>query len=161
LAVRVYDARFFTDALGLVLTDRSKMMAFVRTNDDYHWIAIADAAVSTLNHIAFQMPTLESVMRAAGRMVDHRFPIGWGPGGGTDRATTCSPISSTRFRVRDRIHRRSALGRRRLPRRRVGASARRATEPMRPAAATNGVSRRPRPRSARRRNSPGRSLDAF
>lgn len=81
LAVRVYDARFFTDALGLVLTDRSKMMAFVRTNDDYHWIAIADAAVSTLNHIAFQMPTLESVMRAAGRMVDHRFPIGWGPGG--------------------------------------------------------------------------------
>ncbi len=74
------DARFYTDAMGFVLTDRSKMMAFVRTNDDHHSIVIADAAVNTLNHIAFQMPTWEGVMRAAGRMVDHRFPIGWGPG---------------------------------------------------------------------------------
>lgn len=74
------DARFFTDAMGFVLTDRSKMMAFVRTNDDHHSIVIADAAVNTLNHIAFQLPTWEGVMRAAGRMVDHQFPIGWGPG---------------------------------------------------------------------------------
>lgn len=74
------DARFFTDALGFVLTDRSKMMAFVRTNDDHHSIVIADAPVNTLNHIAFQMPSWEGVMRAAGRMVDHQFPIGWGPG---------------------------------------------------------------------------------
>ncbi len=74
------DARFFTDALGFVLTDRSKMMGFVRTNDDHHSIVIADAPVNTLNHIAFQLPTWEGVMRAAGRMVDHQFPIGWGPG---------------------------------------------------------------------------------
>jgi catechol 2,3-dioxygenase-like lactoylglutathione lyase family enzyme len=74
------DVRFFTDAMGFVLTDRSKMMAFVRTNDDHHSIVIADAAVNTLNHVAFQMPTWEGVMRAAGRMVDHGFPIGWGPG---------------------------------------------------------------------------------
>ncbi len=74
------DARFFTDAMGFVLTDRSKMMAFVRTNDDHHSIVIADAPVNTLNHIAFQLPTWEGVMRAAGRMVDHQFPIGWGPG---------------------------------------------------------------------------------
>lgn len=74
------DARFFTDAMGFVLTDRSGMMAFVRTNDDHHSVVIADAPVNTLNHIAFQLPTWEGVMRAAGRMVDHRFPIGWGPG---------------------------------------------------------------------------------
>jgi catechol 2,3-dioxygenase len=74
------DIRFYTDALGFMLTDRSKMMGFVRTNDDHHTIVIADAPVNTLNHIAFQMPTWEGVMRAAGRMVDHRFPIGWGPG---------------------------------------------------------------------------------
>jgi catechol 2,3-dioxygenase len=74
------DARFFTDAMGFMLTDRSKMMAFVRTNDDHHSIVIADAAVNTLNHIAFQLPTWEGVMRAAGRMVDRQFPIGWGPG---------------------------------------------------------------------------------
>ena len=74
------DTRFFTDGLGFTLTDRSKMMAFVRTNSDHHSIVIADAPVNTLNHVAFQLPGWEGVMRAAGRMVDHHFPIGWGPG---------------------------------------------------------------------------------
>lgn len=74
------DTAFFVDALGFTLTDRSKMMAFVRTNADHHSVVIADAPVNTLNHVAFQLPTWEGVMRAAGRMVDHRFPIGWGPG---------------------------------------------------------------------------------
>ena len=74
------DAAFFTDALGFGLTDRSKMMAFVRTNSDHHSIVIADAPVNTLNHIAFQLSDWEGVMRASGRMVDHGFPIGWGPG---------------------------------------------------------------------------------
>ncbi|MBD8737230.1 VOC family protein [Sphingomonas sp. CFBP 13706] len=74
------DAAFYTNALGFTLTDRSKMMAFVRTNSDHHSIVIADAPVNTLNHVAFQMPSWEGVMRASGRMVDHRFAIGWGPG---------------------------------------------------------------------------------
>jgi len=74
------DADFYTGALGFTLTDRSKMMAFVRTNSDHHSVVIADAPVNTLNHIAFQLPEWEGVMRAAGRMVDHHFPIGWGPG---------------------------------------------------------------------------------
>lgn len=74
------DARFFTDALGFTLTDRSKMMAFVRTNSDHHSIVIAEAPVNTLNHVAFQLSDWEGVMRAAGRMVDAGFPIGWGPG---------------------------------------------------------------------------------
>lgn len=74
------DRGFFTDALGFALTDRSKMMAFVRTNGDHHSIVIADAAVNTLNHVAFQLPGWEGVMRASGRMVDAGFSIGWGPG---------------------------------------------------------------------------------
>lgn len=74
------DARFFTGALGFGLTDRSKMMAFVRTNSDHHSVVIADAAVNTLNHVAFQLPDWEGVMRASGRMADAGFPIGWGPG---------------------------------------------------------------------------------
>ena len=74
------DTRFFTDGLGFTLTDRSRMMAFVRTNSDHHSVVIADAPVNTLNHVAFQLPDWEGVMRAAGRMVDHHFPIGWGPG---------------------------------------------------------------------------------
>lgn len=74
------DARFFTEALGFGLTDRSRMMAFVRTNSDHHSVVIAEAPVNTLNHVAFQLPTWEGVMRASGRMVDAGFPIGWGPG---------------------------------------------------------------------------------
>lgn len=74
------DATFFTEALGFSLTDRSKMMAFVRTNSDHHSIVIADASVNTLNHIAFQLPNWEGVMRGSGRLVDHQIPIGWGPG---------------------------------------------------------------------------------
>lgn len=74
------DCRFFVDGLGFALTDRSKMMGFVRTNDDHHSVVIADAPVDTLNHVAFQMSDWEGVMRAAGRMIDHGFPIGWGPG---------------------------------------------------------------------------------
>jgi catechol 2,3-dioxygenase len=33
-----------------------------------------------MNHIAFLMPDLESVMRGAGRMIDRGYPIGWGVG---------------------------------------------------------------------------------
>ena len=74
------DVRFFEHALGFRLSDRSKAMAFVRTNRDHHSVVIAEAAVNTLNHVAFQVPTWEGVMRAAGRVVDHGVPIGWGPG---------------------------------------------------------------------------------
>ena len=74
------DAGFFIDALGFKLTDRSKMMAFVRTNPDHHSVVIADAPVNGLNHVAFQLRTWEDVMTGSGRMIDSGFPIGWGPG---------------------------------------------------------------------------------
>ena len=71
---------FYEKALGFRLTDRTKAMAFVRCNDDHHAIVIADAAVNGLNHVAFMMPDLESVMRGSGRMIDAGFPIAWGVG---------------------------------------------------------------------------------
>jgi catechol-2,3-dioxygenase len=72
--------RFFEEALGFKLTDRSKAMAFLRCNNDHHAVVLADSGVNGLNHIAFMMPDLESVMRGAGRMIDHGYPIGWGVG---------------------------------------------------------------------------------
>lgn len=71
---------FFEEALGFCLTDRSGMMSFLRCNDDHHAVVLADSGVDGMNHIAFLMPDLESVMRGAGRMIDHRYPIGWGVG---------------------------------------------------------------------------------
>ncbi len=73
-------ARFFQQALGFQLTDRSKAMAFLRCNEDHHAIVLADSGVDGLNHVAFMMRDWESVMRGAGRMIDHGYPIGWGVG---------------------------------------------------------------------------------
>jgi catechol-2,3-dioxygenase len=73
-------SHFFQRVLGFRLTDRSKAMAFLRCNQDHHAVVLADSGVNGLNHVAFMMPDLESVMRGSGRMIDHGFPIGWGVG---------------------------------------------------------------------------------
>lgn len=74
------DIAFYVDGLGFKVSDRSKIMGFVRTNSDHHTIVLAKAPVETLNHIAFNHAVWEDVMKASGRMVDAGFPIGWGPG---------------------------------------------------------------------------------
>jgi catechol 2,3-dioxygenase-like lactoylglutathione lyase family enzyme len=71
---------FYESVLGFRLADRSMAMAFVRCNSDHHAVVIAEAPVNSLNHIAFLMPDLESVMRGSGRMLDNGFPIAWGVG---------------------------------------------------------------------------------
>lgn len=73
-------ALFYERVLGFRLSDRSKIMAFVRCNADHHAVVITEAALHGLNHVAFLMPDLESVMRGSGRVVDHGTPIGWGVG---------------------------------------------------------------------------------
>ena len=77
-------AQPFYEALGFKLSDRTRMMAFIRIpqegHGDHHSIALADADNDCLNHIAFVMPDLESVMRGGGRMRDAGYPIEWGPG---------------------------------------------------------------------------------
>jgi catechol 2,3-dioxygenase len=72
--------RFYEEALGFRLSDRTRIMAFMRCNSDHHSIALADADANTLNHIAFVMPDLDAVMRGAGRMNDAGWPIEWGVG---------------------------------------------------------------------------------
>ena len=73
--------RFFEDALGFRLSDRTRIMAFMRcANGDHHSIALADASENSLNHVAFLMPDLDSVMRGGGRMSDAGYPIEWGVG---------------------------------------------------------------------------------
>lgn len=75
---------FYENVLGFKLSDRTKIMAFIRIPQeglgDHHSIALADADNDCLNHIAFVMPTLESVMRGGGRMRDAGYDIEWGPG---------------------------------------------------------------------------------
>ena len=72
--------RFAVDELGLQVSDRTKLMTFVRCNRKHHCIAYVRAGYASLNHIAFDMPSLESVMRGIGRLRDAGYPVVWGPG---------------------------------------------------------------------------------
>jgi catechol-2,3-dioxygenase len=72
--------RFFEQALGFTLADRTRIMAFLNCNRDHHSIALGDSDNEALNHIAFLMPDVDSVMRGGGRMKDAGFAIEWGPG---------------------------------------------------------------------------------
>jgi catechol 2,3-dioxygenase len=71
---------FLERALGFVLADRTRIMAFMNCDQDHHALAIGDTDNDALNHIAFVMPTLDAVMRGAGRMKDAGHGIEWGPG---------------------------------------------------------------------------------
>jgi catechol 2,3-dioxygenase-like lactoylglutathione lyase family enzyme len=71
---------FFEQALGFVLADRTRIMAFLNCDADHHSIALGDTDNDALNHIAFLMPTLDAAMRGGGRMKDAGHVIEWGPG---------------------------------------------------------------------------------
>lgn len=71
---------FWQNTLGFFLTDRSKLMAFLRCNNDHHAVVLAEAPIDGLNHVAFLMPDLESVMRGSGNLIDNGYQISWGVG---------------------------------------------------------------------------------
>lgn len=71
---------FYRDALGFKLTDTTKRLRFLSCNGDHHSVVLGFTGGPTLNHIAFEMPDLESVMRGAGRMRDDGRGLEWGPG---------------------------------------------------------------------------------
>lgn len=71
---------FFEKALGFVLADRTRIMAFMNCDNDHHSIALGDSDNDALNHVAFLMPSLDAVMRGGGRLKDKGLPPQWGPG---------------------------------------------------------------------------------
>jgi catechol-2,3-dioxygenase len=71
---------FFTRTLGFKKTDESRFRFLRCDNPDHHSVVLAPAKAATLNHIAFEMPDLDSVMRGAGRMRESGYPIEWGIG---------------------------------------------------------------------------------
>jgi catechol 2,3-dioxygenase len=75
------DATFAAfQALGFKLTDHTVKLRFLRCNSDHHCVVIGFDTAATLNHIAFELPDLDSVFRGAGRMIDNGHAIEWGPG---------------------------------------------------------------------------------
>ena len=70
----------YRDALGFKVSDTTRKFHFMTVNADHHNIVLGFSGGPTLNHIAFEMPDLESVMKGAGRMRDDGRGIEWGPG---------------------------------------------------------------------------------
>jgi catechol 2,3-dioxygenase-like lactoylglutathione lyase family enzyme len=73
--------RFMTEALGFRLIDETVRARFLHAAcPDHFSLALVKHRNATLNHIAFDMVDLDSVMRGAGRMRDAGYPIEWGVG---------------------------------------------------------------------------------
>ncbi|WP_277371681.1 VOC family protein [Rhodococcus rhodochrous] len=73
--------RFYCDVLGMRVSDWSEhQMAFLRCNSDHHSIAFNQAQWTSVNHVAYEMPTVDHFMRGIGRLRHHgQLPL-WGPG---------------------------------------------------------------------------------
>lgn len=72
--------RFALDVLGFKLSDRTRLMDFVRCDSTHHALAFVRTGVSALHHMAFEMKDLDAVMRNVGRLKDAGIEPAWGPG---------------------------------------------------------------------------------
>src|SRR5262245_12598729 len=71
---------FFVDVLGFKLSDKTDMMEFVRCSADHHSIAMARGNGPNLNHMAYEVGSIDGLMRGAGRLKKHGFNVEWGVG---------------------------------------------------------------------------------
>jgi catechol 2,3-dioxygenase-like lactoylglutathione lyase family enzyme len=71
---------FFEQDLGMRFTDQTRFMSFLTTDQDHHCVVLAHSPINGLNHVAFMMPDLESVMRGSGQVVLAGTEIAWGVG---------------------------------------------------------------------------------
>lgn len=72
--------RFSVEKLGFQVSDRTRMMRFVRCNRKHHVLAYVNSDVSALNHIAFDMVDIDAVMNGIGRLKEAGYRCTWGPG---------------------------------------------------------------------------------
>jgi len=72
---------FYETALGFRVSDWSEnQMVFIRCNADHHSIAFNRADHASLNHIAFELPSIDAQMRGIGRLKGQDVPVRWGVG---------------------------------------------------------------------------------
>ena len=71
---------FFVDVLGFKLSDSTHMMEFLRCSADHHSMAIFRNNGPSLNHVAYELPNMDGLMRGAGRVKQSGYDIEWGVG---------------------------------------------------------------------------------
>ena len=74
------DTAFFRDVLGFRLRDQTARMNFLGCNADHHSVAIVRDAGVSLNHVAFEVPDLDSLMRGSARIRRAGHALEWGVG---------------------------------------------------------------------------------
>lgn len=72
--------KFFLDVLGFKWSDSTFLMDFVRCCSDHHSVALARGNGPSLNHMAYEMPDIDGLMRGAGRVRKSGYEIMWGVG---------------------------------------------------------------------------------
>lgn len=72
--------RLLIEGLGFRVADETEHMVFCKCNLDHHSVAIARAPHASLNHVAFEVPTVEDVLAGVEHMRAHGFETIWGPG---------------------------------------------------------------------------------
>jgi catechol 2,3-dioxygenase-like lactoylglutathione lyase family enzyme len=72
---------FYCDNLAFRASDYSaNQMVFLRCNTDHHAIAFNRSPYPSINHVAFEMPSIDAFMRGIGRMRVKGQSPAWGPG---------------------------------------------------------------------------------
>lgn len=72
---------FYETHLGFRTSDYSaNQMVFLRCASDHHAIAFNRSPYPSVNHVAFEMPSIDSFMRGIGRMRVKGQVCAWGPG---------------------------------------------------------------------------------
>ncbi|MGX1309039.1 catechol 2,3-dioxygenase-like lactoylglutathione lyase family enzyme [Amorphus suaedae] len=72
---------WYCETLGFRVSDYSAdQMVFLRCSKDHHSIALVRAPYASVNHVAFEMPNIDSFMRGIGRMKQKGQVPSWGPG---------------------------------------------------------------------------------
>lgn len=71
---------FFIDVLGFKLSDSTNLMEFLRCSADHHSMAIFRNNGPSLNHVAYELPNIDGLMRGTGRVKQNGFDIAWGIG---------------------------------------------------------------------------------
>jgi len=72
--------RFFCDLLGFKISDKTDGIDFLRCSRDHHSVALGKIAGPGLHHMAFELPDLDGLMGASGRLKMNGYPIEWGIG---------------------------------------------------------------------------------
>jgi len=71
---------FYRTALGFRLRDETARMLFLGCNADHHSVAVTRMGNTSLNHVAFEVPDLNSLMRGTARVRRAGTDLEWGIG---------------------------------------------------------------------------------